>query len=76
MFRSYQIIIREFCCFLLKLYYNIHNLIRLCKTMCCGSISCCVGMCCRECSWLGVCRVLRSEGMVLWQHIMLCRNVL
>jgi len=23
-------------------------------TRCCGSISCCVGICCRECSWLGV----------------------
>jgi len=26
--------------------------------MCCGSISCCVGICCRECSWLGVRRML------------------
>jgi len=31
MFRSCQIIIRELCCFLLNLYYNIHNLIRFCK---------------------------------------------
>jgi len=30
--------------------------------MCCGSISCCVGICCSECSWLGVRRMLRSEG--------------
>ena len=29
MFRSCQIIIRELCCSLLKLYYNIHNLIRI-----------------------------------------------
>jgi len=31
MFRSYQIIIRELCCSLLNLYYNIDNLIRFCK---------------------------------------------
>ena len=31
MFRSCQIIIRELCCSLLNLYYNIHNLIRFCK---------------------------------------------
>ena len=57
MFRSCQIIIRE-------LYYNIHNLIRFLQTRCCGSMSCCVGMCCRESSWLGVRRVLRNEGIV------------
>ena len=31
MFRSCQIIIRELCCSLLKLCYNIHSLIRFCK---------------------------------------------
>ena len=31
MFRSYQVIIRELCCSLLMLYYNIHNLIRFDK---------------------------------------------
>jgi len=30
MFRACQIIIREFCS-LLKLYYSIHNSIRICK---------------------------------------------
>ena len=30
MFRSFQIIIRELCS-LLKLYYSIHNSIRICK---------------------------------------------
>ena len=30
MFRSCQIIIRELCS-VLKLYYSIHNLIRICK---------------------------------------------
>ena len=30
MFRSCQIIIRELCC-LVKLYYSIHNSIRVCK---------------------------------------------
>ena len=31
MFRSWQNIIRELCCSLLKLHNNIHNLIRFCK---------------------------------------------
>jgi hypothetical protein len=31
MFRPCQIIISEICFSLLKLYYNIHNLIRFCK---------------------------------------------
>jgi len=31
MFRSFLIIIIELCFSLLKLYYNIHNLIRFCK---------------------------------------------
>jgi len=30
MFRSFQIIIRELCS-LLKLYYSVHNSIRICK---------------------------------------------
>jgi len=75
MFRSFHIIIREFRCSLLKLLY-IHDLVRFFKTRCCGSISCCVGTSCTECSWLGVRRILRSEGLVLWQHIKLCRNLL
>jgi len=29
-------------------------------TRCCGSISCCVQICCRECSWLGVLSSIRS----------------
>jgi len=33
------------------------------QTRCCGSMSCCVGMCCRESSWLGVRRMLRNEGL-------------
>jgi len=35
------------------------------QTRCCGSMSCCVGMCCRECSWLGVRRMLYNEGLVM-----------
>jgi len=33
----------------------------------CGQfcLPCCVGICCRECSWLGVRRMLRSEGLVV-----------
>ena len=38
MFRSCQIIIRELCCSLLKLYYNIHNSIRFCKQ---GGVAAC-----------------------------------
>ena len=33
MFRSFQIIIGELCFSLLKLYYNIHYLIRFCKQL-------------------------------------------
>ena len=43
MFRSCQIIIRELSS-LLKLYYSQFNWYL--QTRCCGSISCCVGMCC------------------------------
>jgi len=28
-------------------------------------MSCCVGMCCGENSWLGVRRVLRNEGLAI-----------
>ena len=28
-------------------------------------MSCCVGMCCRESSWLGVRPMLRTEGLVM-----------
>jgi len=31
MLRTFQIIITELCCSLLKLYYNIHHLIRFCS---------------------------------------------
>jgi len=33
----------------------------------CGQfcLRCCVGICCRECSWLGVCRMLRSGVLVM-----------
>ena len=59
MFRSFQIIIREFRRSLLKLLH-IHDLVRFLLARCCGSISCCVGICCRECSWLGVRRTVLS----------------
>ena len=63
MFRSCQIITRELCCSLLKLYYNIHNLIRFCKQ---GVVAaCCVGMCCRESSWLGMRRCYRDASLGL-----------
>jgi len=34
------------------------------QTRCCGSMSCCVVVCCRESSWLCVCRMLRNEGLL------------
>ena len=44
MIRSRQITIRELCCSLLKLYYNIRNLIRFCKqgvvAACCIHANC------------------------------------
>ena len=48
MFRSCQTIIRELCS-LLKLYYSIHNSIRICKRGVVAAISCCVVE-----QWLGV----------------------
>jgi len=48
--------------------------------MCCGSISCCVGICFRECSWLGVRRkLLRSQlhslQQIPTQHDMLPQHL-
>jgi len=63
MFRFCQIIIRELCCSLLKLYYNIHNLIRFCKQGVVAACPRCVVVCCRESSWLCVRRMLRNEGL-------------
>jgi len=34
--------------------------------MCCGSISCCAGTCCRERSWLGVRRMRRTPSTLAW----------
>ena len=61
MFRSFQINIREFRRSLLKLLH-IHDLVRFCKqSVVAAYLSCCVGICCRECNWLGVRRMLRSS---------------
>ena len=59
MFRSFQIINRQFRRSLLKLLH-IHDLVRFCKQGVLAA-SCCVGICCRECSWRGVRRMLRSS---------------
>ena len=58
-FDLFQIIIRELCFSLLKLYQNIHSLIRFCKY---GVVAAChgVGIHCRGCSWLTVRPSLRS----------------
>ena len=45
MFRSCQIIIRELCSFA-KVILRYSHFNSYLQTMCCGSISCCVGMCC------------------------------
>jgi len=57
MFRSSQIIIRELCS-LLKLYYSIHNSIRICKL---GVVAAyhVVGECVVE-QWLGVRRTMHT----------------
>ena len=63
MFRSFQIIIMEFRRSLLKLLH-IHDLVRFCKqgvVAAYHSISCCIGICFRVCSWLGVRRMLRMQ---------------
>jgi len=36
--------------------------------MCCGSISCGAGTCCRECSWVGVLRMLRIRSTPTQLH--------
>jgi len=61
MFRSWQNIIRELCCSLLKLHNNIHNLIRFCKQ---GVVAAyhVVWECVVE-QWLGVRRMLRNKGL-------------
>ena len=62
MFRSCQIIIRELCS-LLKLYYSIHNSIRICKR---GVVAAyhIVWECVVE-QWLGVRRVLSNQRLLL-----------
>ena len=46
MFRSCQIIIRELAMFLAKVILQYSQFNSYLQTRCCGSISCCVGMCC------------------------------
>jgi len=66
MFRSCQIIIRELCS-LLKLYYGIHNSIRICKR---GVVAAyhVVWECVVE-QWLGVRRMLSNKMYVLCKII-------
>jgi len=63
MFRSCQIIIRELCS-LLKLYYSIHNSIRICKRGVLAAYH--VVWECDVEQWLGVCRNVMLCGNVLW----------
>jgi len=46
--------------FLAKVILQYSQFNSLLQTRCCGSMSCCVGMCCIESSWLGVRRMLHS----------------
>jgi len=43
--------------FLAKVILQYSQFNSFLQTRCCGSMSCCVGMCCRESSWLGVRRM-------------------
>ena len=61
MFRSCQIIIRELCS-LLNLYYSVSQFNWYLQTRCCGSKSCCVGMCCGAVA--GVLHMLSNERLV------------
>ena len=61
MFRSFQIIIREPCS-LLKLYYSIHNSIRICKRGVVATYH--VGWECVVEQWLGVRRMLSNKRLV------------
>ena len=73
MFRSYQIIIRELCS-LLKLYYSIHNSIRICKR---GVVAAyhVVWECVVE-QWLGVRRIRRTPSHCsTTQHDMLPQHL-
>ena len=57
MFRSCQIIIREHCSSL-KLYYSIHNSVRICKR---GVVAACRVVWERVVEqWLGVCRTAHT----------------
>jgi len=46
------------------------------QTKCCGSMSCCVAMCCRESSWLGMCHMIRNEGPSLRSNMTCCHNTM
>ena len=63
---------------MLKLLHS-HDLVRFCKqSVVAAYLSCCVGICCRECSWLGVRRKpiqLHSLQQIPTQHDMLPQHL-
>jgi len=66
MFRSCQIIIREFCS-LLKLCYSIHNSIRICKRGVVAAYRVVWG--CVVEQWLGVRLMLSNEKLVMKLYV-------
>jgi len=61
--------------FLAKVILQYSKFDSFLQTRCCGSMSCCVGMCCRESSWLGVHRMLRNEGLIISHKFYVCVTV-
>ena len=70
MFRSCQIIIRELCS-LLKLYYSIHNSIRICKR---GVVAAYHVWDCIVEQWLGV-RLMLSNAVLKYFKSVLCESI-
>jgi len=62
MFRSFLDHHQGALLFLAKVILQSSQFNSFLQTRCCGSMSDCVGMCCRESSWLGVHRMQRNEG--------------
>jgi len=66
--------------FLVKFILQYSQFNSFLQTRCCGSMSCCVGMCCGESSWISVHCMLRNEGLLSLQHIptqhLVCKNEL
>jgi len=58
--------------FLAKVILQYSQFNSFLQTRCCGSMSCCVGMCCGESSWL---QHIATQHDMLPQHLV-CKNEL